>query len=164
MNVVLCGMMGVGKSTVGKKLQWLSGKTCVDTDLLIVQKHGQISEIFEKYGEEHFRNLETQTVQSLAKRDNLIISTGGGLVLREQNVSLLKEKGKIFFLRASLQTLLSRVTVNAARPLLSLGAEQKLRSLLPVRTPVYERVADYIIDTDERTVDDIAREILSYTE
>ncbi len=161
MNIVLCGMMGVGKTSVGKKLEWLSKRVCVDTDELIVQKHGKIADIFERYGEEYFRNLETETAEKLSKRDNLIISTGGGLVMREKNVELLKKKGKIFFLRATLDTLLSRVTVNDSRPLLKENAENKLRQLISTRTPVYEAAADYIIDTDNRSVADIAQEILS---
>lgn len=161
MNIVLCGMMGVGKTSVGKKLEWLSGRKCVDTDEIIVEKYGKIADIFQNYGEEYFRNLETETAEKLSVKDNLIISTGGGLVMREKNVELLKKNGKIFFLRASLSTLLSRVSVNDSRPLLKEGAEKKLRELMPVRTPVYEKAADYIIDTDNRTVAEIAQEILS---
>lgn len=164
MNVVLCGMMGVGKTSVGKKLEWLSGRKCVDTDEIIVRQYGKIADIFERYGEPYFRDLETQTAEQLSEKDNLVISTGGGLVLRQKNVELLKKNGKIFFLRASLDTLVSRVSVNDSRPLLKEGAEKKLRELIPVRTPVYEAAADYIIDTDHRTVADIAQEILSRME
>lgn len=162
MNIVLCGMMGVGKTTVGKKLEFLTKRKCVDTDEMIVEKHGVIADIFEKYGEPYFRDLETEVAKQLSEKDNLIISTGGGFVLRAENVEYLKKSGKIFFLRAKMETLLARVAGNNDRPLLKDGAEKKLKELIPKRTPIYESVADHIIDTDGRTTSDIAGEILSY--
>lgn len=161
MNIVLCGMMGAGKTSVGQALARLSGRRAVDTDALIEEKYGKITEIFAAHGEAYFRDLETETARALSERDDLVIATGGGFVLRQENCDLLKKKGKIFFLRARFETLLARVAGDASRPLLAGGAEKKLRELLPVRTPVYERAADCIVDTDGRDVDDIAREILS---
>ena len=81
MNLILCGMMGAGKTTIGIKIAELTGRRWYDTDGVIVDKHGQISDIFEYYGEAHFRKLETETVRELVKMDNLVLSTGGGLVL-----------------------------------------------------------------------------------
>lgn len=161
MNIVLCGMMGVGKTSVGKKLEFLTKSKCVDTDEMIVEKHGKISDIFANYGEKYFRDLETEVAEKLSKTDNLIIATGGGFVLRKENADFLKQNGKIVFLRAKLETLLSRVACNDSRPLLKEGAEKKLKELLPVRTPIYESVADYILDTDGKTVSEIANEILN---
>ncbi len=161
MNIVLCGMMGAGKTAVGEALSRLSGRKAVDTDALIEEKYGRITDIFAAHGEAYFRDLETETARRLAEEDGLVIATGGGFVLREENCALLKRKGKIFFLRARLQTLLARLEGDSSRPLLAGGAEKKLRELLPVRTPVYERAADHVVDTDGRTPEDIAREILS---
>lgn len=161
MNIVLCGMMGAGKTSVGKKLAFLTGRQCVDTDEMIVEKYGKISDIFEKYGEAYFRNLETQTAQALSVRDGLVVSTGGGFVLREENVTCLKKSGKIFYLRATLPTLLKRVGQDDSRPLLKDGAEKNLTRLLELRAPIYERVADCIIDTDGKTVAEVAQEILN---
>lgn len=165
MNIILCGMMGVGKTTVGLKISELSGRTWYDTDELIAHKHGKISDIFEYYGEEHFRMLETEIVKKLYKEDNLIISTGGGLVLRNENNAMLKENGKIVFLRAKKETLISRVKIyDDSRPLLQ-GKEKaiakKLDELLEKRTPVYESVADFVVDVDDKSVVKIAKEIIA---
>ena len=80
MNIVLCGMMGVGKSSVGVCIAERTGRMWYDTDVVITDRHGRISDIFEFYGEAHFRSLETEIVRELSERDGLVISTGGGLV------------------------------------------------------------------------------------
>jgi shikimate kinase len=157
-------MPGAGKTSVGKKLEWLSARRCVDTDEMIEREYGKISDIFAKYGEGYFRDLETKTAESLSQKDKLIVSTGGGFMMREENVRFLKQNGKIFYLRAGLSTLLERVSGNDNRPLLRGDPEGKLKELIATRAPVYERVADHIVDTDGRTVAEIAKEILSYME
>ena len=98
MNLILCGMMGAGKTTVGIKIAETVGLRWYDTDDVIVENHGKISDIFKRYGEEYFRKLETETVAKLSKKDGLVISVGGGLVLKEENVELLKRNGKIVYL------------------------------------------------------------------
>ena len=163
MNIVLCGMMGAGKTSVGKKLEEMTGRPCVDTDDMIVEKHGRITDIFEKYGEPYFRDLETGVAEEISKSDNLIVSTGGGMVMRPLNAEFLKRNGKIVFLRARLETLLKRVEGDDSRPLLKGGAEERLRELIAVRTPVYEAAADFVVDTDGMSLEDVAREILSLT-
>ncbi len=162
MNIVLCGMMGAGKSSVGRRIARLMHREWLDTDRLIADKYGKISDIFAQHGEAYFRALETETVRELAEKDGLVISTGGGLVLATENVELLKRNGKIIFLRASAAAILSRVRDDGSRPLLSgEGREERLNVLLKERTPVYERVADYIVNTDGKSVDRVAREILA---
>lgn len=102
-------------------------------------------------------------MKELAEKDHLIISTGGGLVLKRENNELLQANGKIVFLRASLQTLVDRLRVNDDRPLLQAKSgilADKLSELLRVRMPVYEHVADFIVDVDNKTVDETADEIL----
>lgn len=161
MNLSLCGMMGSGKTTVGQALQTLLGWELCDTDGLIVKRHGKISDIFERQGEEYFRDLETQTVKELTQKDRLVISTGGGLVLRQENCELLRSCGKIIFLRAKIETLLERLRSDTGRPLLqNTELRTRLETLLKARTPVYERVADYIVDVDEKTPEAIAKEIV----
>ena len=118
MNIILCGMMGAGKTTIGVKIAELTGRRWYDTDQMIVDRYGNISDIFEYYGEEYFRRLESDIVKELAKEDNLIISTGGGLVLKRENNELLQANGKIVFLRAALETLIKRLKVSDDRPLL----------------------------------------------
>ncbi|MBQ8323444.1 MAG: shikimate kinase [Clostridia bacterium] len=167
MNLVLCGMMGAGKTTIGIKIAELTGRRWYDTDGVIVDKHGKISDIFEYYGEAHFRKLETEVIKELSKMDNLIISTGGGLVLKSENNVLLKENGKIVFLRASFETLSKRLIVDGTRPLLQSSTENigdRLARLMKERTPVYEHVADYIVDVDNKTPEEIAKEIVMITD
>ena len=164
MNLILCGMMGAGKTTIGIKIAELTGRRWYDTDGVIVDKYGKISDIFEYYGETHFRKLETEIVKELAAKDDLVISTGGGLVLKNENNVLLKENGKIIFLRATLETLAKRLKVDGNRPLLQTSTESirdRLERLLAERSPVYEHVADYIVDVDGKTPEDIAKEIVS---
>ncbi len=166
MNIVLCGMMGVGKSTVGIQVASLTGRVWYDTDVVITDRYGRISDLFEFYGEAHFRSLETEVVKELTKKENLVISTGGGLVLKQENNELLHQSGKVFFLRASYETLMSRVVADETRPLLKDTGKtsETLKRLLAERTPVYEHVADYIIDTDGKTVEEVAKEIVCLAE
>ena len=165
MNVVLCGMMGVGKSTVGMKVAELMKRLWLDTDTAISDRYGSINDIFEYYGEAHFRNLESELTHELSEKDGLVISTGGGLVLKRENAELLKKKGKIFFLKASLDTLLTRVQGDDTRPLLkNVNAKEKLQQLILERTPRYEHVADYKIETDGKSAEEVAREIVALME
>ena len=163
MNLILCGRMGAGKTTIGIKIAEKTGRRWYDTDGLITDKYGKISDIFEYYGEAHFRKLETDIVKELSKQDSLVISTGGGLVLKKENNALLQENGKIIFLRASLNTLSKRLKVDGTRPLLQTSSQSirdRLAKLMQERTPVYEHVADYVIDVDEKTPEEIAKEII----
>lgn len=163
MNLILCGMMGAGKTTIGVKLAEITGRCWYDTDQMITDKHGKISDIFEYYGEEHFRLLETQIVKGFSEADNLVISTGGGLVLRAENNEILKKNGVIIFLRASLETLIKRLKIYENRPLLQAKSgmvSKRLEDLLKVRGPVYEEVADYIVDVDDKSTEETAKEIV----
>ena len=167
MNVILCGMMGAGKTTIGIKIAERTGRRWYDTDGVIVDKYGKISDIFEYYGETHFRRLETEIVRELAVKDELVISTGGGLVLKAENTDLLKKNGKIIFLRAKKETLKKRLKVDGTRPLLQAKTESildRLDKLLKERTPVYEAVADYTVDVDGKTPSEIADEIIAILE
>ena len=161
MNLILCGMMGAGKTTVGIKLAEKTGRQWLDTDVVITQKHGKIADIFAQKGEEYFRKLETETLSAFAQEENLVLSVGGGLVLKQENVCLLKKMGKIVYLQAEKQTLISRLQQDTERPLLQ-GAdlERKIENLLSARASVYETVADYIVKVDKKTPDEIADEIL----
>ena len=164
MNIILCGMMGAGKTTIGIKIAEITGRRWYDTDGIIVDKHGKISDIFEYYGEAHFRKLETEITRELSGKDDLVISTGGGLVLKEENNKLLQKNGKIVFLRATEETLASRLKVDGTRPLLQTSTESirdRLSKLMKERTPVYEHVADYIVDVDNKSPETIANEIVA---
>lgn len=164
MNIVLCGMMGCGKSTVGKSLAKQIGFSYMDTDELIVDKYGKISDIFAEYGEEYFRSLETQTVRALSRQDGLVISTGGGLVLRTENVEALREGGKIVLLRARVDTLVTRLQSDTERPLLhgATSLQERLENILRDRAPIYESVADFVVDVDGRTPEEISEKIVEW--
>ncbi len=166
MNLILCGMMGAGKTTVGIKIAENSSLRLCDTDGLIVEKYGKIADIFERYGENRFREIEAETVKTLATQDGLVISTGGGLVLRAENVALLKRNGKILYLRASVDTLTRRLCADGTRPLLEKATEglcDRIVRLLKERAPIYERVADFVVDVDGKTPEEIAKEIIKIT-
>ena len=132
----------------------------------IVEKHGTISGIFQQYGEPYFRALERETVKLFSIQDGLVISTGGGVVLDEENVTLLKRSGRIIFLRATVDCLSKRLKSDETRPLLqsSESIEERLKSLLQTRAPIYERIADYVVDVDNKTPESIAKEIINISE
>ena len=161
MNIVLCGMMGPGKTTVGKTLARLPGRSFVDTDEFISQTPGAISDIFKNHGEGYFRELEKQTAKELSKKDGIVIATGGGFVICQDNANLLKEQGKIVYLSAEEETLYSRLATDKDRPLLQTGdLREKIHSLILSRAPVYEKVADLVVAVDNKTAEEIAKEII----
>lgn len=160
MNIVLCGMMGCGKTTVARALSERLGWQRVDTDEWIVGRYGDISAIFSKHGESYFRDLETEAVRALPCGEDIIVSVGGGLVLKEENVRLLKAQGKIVYLQARKETLQQRLEGDTTRPLLAGEAlSARLDGLLSERSATYEKVADVILCVDEKTPAKIADEI-----
>lgn len=160
MNAVLCGMMGCGKTTVAAQLSELLGVQSVDIDKLIEERYGSINAIFAGYGEERFRDIETEiTAETAKKYTNAVISLGGGCVLRQQNVKNLKATGKIIYLRAQPGTLIDRLRGDNTRPLLHGGLEERVHTILSERAHLYESVSDFIIDTDGLTPLQIAQKI-----
>ena len=161
MRIVLCGMMGCGKTTVARALSDRLGWEWVDTDEWIVRRYGQISEIFAQKGEAYFRNLETEAVRALPCGVHTVVSVGGGLVLKEENVRLLKEQGKIVYLQAEKETLQRRLEGDTTRPLLAGEAlSARLDELLSARSAIYEGAADIVVRVDRKTPEEIADEIV----
>ena len=162
MNIVLCGMMGAGKTTVGIRLADMTGVRWYDTDDLISDRHGRIADIFEFYGEERFRQYETEVVHEVAKQEGCVISTGGGCVLRPENSAAFKEHGgRIVFLKVDIEVLFARTGhTGEDRPLLKNTTFEKMKELLDYRTPIYESCADYTVDTNGKTVEEVAAEIV----
>jgi shikimate kinase len=162
-GIVLIGFMGTGKSSVGRVLEQHTGWPRYDTDELIAERAGMtITDIFDRHGEAAFRELETEALRELPTGAPAIIVTGGGVVLREENVSLLRALGTLVNLTADLETLFERVARRNTRPLLrSDDPRRTLAELLNEREPFYRGAADLEIDTSALTHDEVARAVLS---
>ena len=164
MRLIIIGPMASGKSVVGKKLSKRLDIDFYDTDEEIVKKTGvTISHIFDIEGEDKFRSREMNVFSDLIKKDGCVISTGGGIVLKEENRELLK-KGTVLYLKTSIQTQLERTMNDKERPLLR-GKENKevtLRNMAKLRNPLYEKSSNYIIeetDNSNQTVDKIIKQL-----
>lgn len=161
-NIFLIGFMGCGKSTIAKVLSEQLGVSQVEMDELIVQEQGiPITEIFEKYGEEHFRDIETDLVRRLQEQDGVVVSCGGGAVLREENRSMMKASGAIVWLTAKPETILERVKHSTNRPVLNghMNVEY-ITELMEKRRGCYEAAADFVVSTDGKSREEICAEIL----
>ena len=146
-NIVLIGMPGAGKTTIGRKLSKALGRPVLDADDKVVEQTGRtIKDLFQE-GEDVFRQAESEAVKTLAAMDGIIISCGGGVVKRPENMAYLQETGKIFFLNRDLAAIAGSVD-KVTRPLLN-SAEDRLTQLYRERMPLYLKYADYTIPVDE---------------
>jgi len=163
-HVILTGFMGTGKTAVGKLLAAKLKRRFVDTDQLVEKATGlSVPLIFEKYGEVFFRERESKAVLSLERYSpgSLVVATGGGVVLRENNRAVLKKVGLIVLLRASPEEICRRISDTGDRPLLNgPEPEQKVKKMLEEREPYY-RHCDFEIDTTAKTSRQVASEIRS---
>ncbi|MEM6780426.1 MAG: shikimate kinase [Pseudomonadota bacterium] len=141
--VVFVGLMGAGKTEMGQAFAKIMGWKCVDSDDVIIERAGMsIPEIFEKYGEPHFRELERQVVADLLAQEKTVISLGGGAVMQVQTAALVWEKSTSIWLNADLATLLDRTSRDDNRPLLRDGDPREILSeLLEKRSPVYSKAS-----------------------
>jgi shikimate kinase len=165
MNIVLTGFMGTGKSKIGRRLAKKLRMSYLDTDELIEEREkDSISAIFKKRGEEYFRRLETKVVKEVALLDNYVISTGGGVVLREGNIRVLKKNAFIVCLFASPEVILKRTKGDEKRPLLK-GDDRKERieELIAIRKSYYEK-ADFSVDTSTLDSKKVVEEIVKFLE
>jgi shikimate kinase len=160
-NIVLTGFMGTGKTEVGRILSRKLGYALVDADTEIEKEQGMtITEIFKQYGEPKFREIESNVIKRLSETKNAVISTGGGAVLRQENMDNLGKNGVIVCLTASPETILKRTGNNNDRPLLQVeNPLQKIKELLEFRRPYYEK-ADIMIDTEGKSPLEVADEII----
>lgn len=162
LNIVLIGMMGAGKSYIGGKLaKLLSHFDYVDTDAKIEADTGlTIPEIFENFGELHFRQLETKTIKEVSQKRNQIISIGGGAFENPENVSSLRKNGLVFYLKAPAKELFKRIEKETHRPILNQDFSQKtLENLLKKRERNYLK-ADFVINTEQQQAYTILNDIL----
>lgn len=160
-NIFLVGFMGAGKSTVGKILATEIGYGYYDADKFIEEQAGTtITQIFSEHGEPYFRDLESESLESLAKKEKIVVATGGGVVQRNRNWDAMKQNGISIYLRASVETIWERIKTDTTRPLLQVDDPVATATeLLNKRTPMYER-ADFIIDTDNLSLRQVADEVI----
>ena len=162
-NIVFIGFMGTGKTLISNLLANKKALSLIDTDDLIVEKSKlPIVDIFAQKGEKHFRDLETNILKSLLDKEKSIISTGGGIILKEENRKLLKQLGLVIWLQADTEAIINRLKHDTSRPLLQ-GSDdekkQKIQSLLTTRNSLYQACSDLIIDTSSLTPTDIITKI-----
>lgn len=162
-NIFLIGFMGVGKSTIAKILAKELQAELIEMDETIEAEAGMtINEIFATYGEMHFRDLESALIQKISEKGGVVVSCGGGAVLRRENVDLMKQSGKIVFLSATPESIYERVKNSTHRPLLNGNMNvEYIRELMERRRLLYEEAADLVIVTDRKWKSEIVREILS---
>jgi shikimate kinase len=160
-NVFLIGPMGAGKSTIGRQLAAMLQREFLDTDHEIERRTGaSIPLIFEIEGEPGFRKRESAVLEELTRRDNVVLATGGGVVLSEENRQVLRERGTVVYLRADIDILTERTHRDRNRPLLQTADPRaKLQEILHTRAPLYTSTAHVIVDTDRRSPQAVARDV-----
>lgn len=149
-NLILIGLMGAGKTTLGKQIAQMFGCPFYDSDFEICAASGvSVATIFEMEGEEGFRHRETLMLKKLSILDGIVLSTGGGAVLREENRRCLREHGTVVYLHATPEILLERTRYDNSRPLLKTADPlRKLHELYAVRDPIYRETAHIVIDSE----------------
>ena len=152
-NVYLVGMMGAGKTTLGKALAQKTGRDFVDTDRVLVERTGvPVATIFEIEGEEGFRRRESAVIAELAGRSGCIVATGGGAVLSEENRHLMRASGTVVYLRARLENLWERTRLDTSRPLLATpDPRATLGALLERRDLIYREAAHVVVETSSQS-------------
>lgn len=166
MRIILIGFMGAGKTSVGKKLAKGLNFDFRDTDHEIeLLESKSISDIFEQNGEKYFRKLENNVLEKLVKNDNIVISTGGGIIITEENLNILKNEEKVIFLDGSVETIIKHLdNERNKRPLLkkSKNLNKKIEELLSIRYEKYREVSDILIDINGKNIDEVISQILVY--
>ena len=161
-NIFLIGFMGAGKSTISDYLKNALAMDVVEMDQCIVERQGMsISDIFETYGEEYFRELETNLLIEMQSQSNVVVSCGGGVPMRERNVVEMKKNGRVVLLTAKPETILERVKDNHDRPLLENNKTVPfIADLMEKRRAKYEAAADIVIQTDGKSELEICEELI----
>jgi shikimate kinase len=162
-NIFLVGLMGAGKSTIGRHLAKSLGLEFVDSDHEIERRTGaSIPLIFDVEGEAGFRQREKKVIDELSRRSGIVLATGGGVVLDADNRAWLRERGQVVYLYATVEQLLARTAKDRNRPLLQTADPRaRLQELLEIRDTLYREVADVVVDTGGRTARSAEREILA---
>ena len=161
-NVFLIGFMGCGKSTMARLLTEKTNAELMEMDETIEAEAGiTINEIFEKYGETHFRDLESQLISRITKKGGMVVSCGGGAILRAENVACMRENGRIVYLSATPETIYERVRYSTNRPLLNGNMNvEYIASLMEKRLPRYVDAADVTISVDGKDRQEVLEELM----
>ena len=161
-NLMLIGFMGTGKSTIAAKIRNVLQIEQIEMDALIAEEAGMsIPEIFETFGEAHFRDLETEMLRKFKEKKPVVVSCGGGAVLRDENIEIMKGQGKIILLTATPETIYKRVKNSNDRPVLNGNMNvEYISELMEKRRARYEMAADITITTDNKNADEICKQIL----
>ena len=158
-NIILTGMMGAGKTTVGKELATIMNCNFIDLDETIEKNYGKISDIFKQKGEEYFRQIETLELKKLNIQETFVLSTGGGIVLKDENIKILQTLGYVFYLEASTDTIYERIKNQKHRPLLNTpDPKRSIEEILSKRKKLYEKSGEKIT-VNNKNVKEIAEEI-----
>lgn len=160
-NIYLVGFMGTGKTAVGRELAKTLRVQLLDIDDLIVQREKRsINDIFTLNGEPYFRKIERDTLVEVSRKTNHVVSCGGGIMINPDNIATMKQTGKLIALSATPEVIFERTKKHAHRPLLNVSdPKAKIGELLNARKPFYEK-SDFIIDTSESTVNEVAQKVL----
>ncbi|MEX0963446.1 MAG: shikimate kinase AroK [Pseudohongiellaceae bacterium] len=160
-NVFLVGPMGVGKTTIGRVLAELLGLEFYDSDREIEASTGaDIPWIFDVEGESGFRVREARMIEQLSQKKNIVLATGGGAVISADNREWLKSRGVVVYLRAPISQQVERTSRDKTRPLLQTpNPEKKIRELMAIREPLYQEVADMVVDTHRRNPKTVCQDI-----
>ncbi len=161
-NIVLIGFMGTGKTVVGRTISSKLNNKFLDVDVLIEEESGMtISDIFSQKGEEYFRDIESRIIKKISLMSNVVIATGGGAVLRKENIDNLRKNGLIVLLKADVSTILKNVSYNSNRPLLQLGdAKTKVIEMLKKRKEYYNN-NDFEFDISDKSIEQVAEDVLN---
>lgn len=162
-NIILVGPMGAGKTTIGKQLAQHYGRDFCDSDREIEKQTGaNIPLIFELEGEEGFRKREKNVLIELTQKQDIVLATGGGAVLDPDNRALLSKHGFVIYLNAPLTQLLNRTSKDRNRPLLQTeNPRKKLEEIIATRDPLYREVADVVIETDDKPVRNVVKNLIN---
>ncbi len=165
-NIFLVGLMGAGKTTVGRALARRLGKQFIDSDHEIEARTGaSIPWIFEIEGEASFRAREAEVIRDLTSRSDIVLATGGGAILKPESREYLKARGTVIYLRASVNSILQRTSHDKNRPLLQTAdPRQRIEQLMREREPLYLEVADLVVDTGRPNVQSLVQTILGQLE
>ncbi|MBE0438426.1 MAG: shikimate kinase AroK [Gammaproteobacteria bacterium] len=165
-NIFLVGPMGAGKSTVGKQLAKSLGRDFYDSDKELEKRTGvSISWIFEMEGEQGFRIREQKIIDELTGLKDIVLATGGGVVLAEENRRVLRSRGHVVYLSASVEQLLKRTSKDKSRPLLQTeNPKQRIKDIMSVRDPLYRDVADIELKTGEQSLQHVVSDLIKQLE